>query len=205
MWILTCELSNISFLFCLWTSSNTNWRLAYWSLTLLSSLCVHTHMCTGEWAHCGRAQTPHHGNLHLCHFWAWHSQTSGMIRVLSSFPQAVSQAVTMVTVNPCHSSHLPVSSSNPVTRAPIALRPDFQIRKIVLSRITAGAQEETWLGVTDGDFSAFYSTVVSWQHYDIMEARLSQIVCHGNRWLAVEEATVSERGHIFSESRPRVC
>lgn len=35
----------------------------------------------------------------------------------------------------------------------------------------------------------FYSVAASRQHRDTMEARLSHIVCHGNRWLAVEVAS----------------
>lgn len=146
-----------------------------------------------------------------------HLQTSGRMSVLSSFLPHVSHAVTIATTHPTITTLSPISSSRPVTRVQ-----KFYVLcgRLIFKFFFPGLENCSFknnstedhsrsgidlAGATDGDFSGFYSTVVSWQHCDTMEARLSQIVCHGNRWLAAEEATVSRRGHIFSESRPRVC
>lgn len=166
-----------------------SWLAKHCWLTCKSQMCVS--VCTGEWMYSIQAWIDVSPWKHPPFFCFLESSLAdvrldGSHIIIFHLSLRLSVTVTMVTIKPCTTAPSPVSSRKAVT----------PIRKWLFSESWALRREDL-AGMTDGDSSAFYSTVVSWQPRDTMEARLSQIVCHGNRWLAVEDTTVSERGHIF--------
>lgn len=166
-----------------------SWLAKHCWLTCKSQMCVS--VCTGEWMYSIQAWIDVSPWKHPPFFCFLESSLAdvrldGSHIIIFHLSLRLSVTVTMVTIKPCTTAPSPVSSRKAVT----------PIRKWLFSESRALRREDL-AGMTDGDSSAFYSTVVSWQPRDTMEARLSQIVCHGNRWLAVEDTTVSERGHIF--------